>query len=91
MTTSLRFKIGADVRTWTEFEIIDPTPEEIALISLEDDEAVAHLRALYEGESPRLVQHDREVDDDPDLFADYASPAILDVEEVTDASQGGTQ
>lgn len=77
-----RFKIGADIRSWTEFELKDATPEEIAVLELENDDSTALVKALYDSDSPRLIELDTEYDDNPDLMADYASPAILDFEDV---------
>jgi hypothetical protein len=78
---TVRFKVGADIRAWTEFELADATPEEIATLLTEDEDAVALVRALYEAESDRLIELGTEYDDNPDLLADYAHPAVLDVEE----------
>lgn len=74
----LRFKIGADIRSWTEFEVKDPTPEEIEILSREDETSVALAAELDKAE--RLIDGGIEYDDNPDLFADYAEPAVLDVE-----------
>jgi hypothetical protein len=85
MTT--RFKLGTDVRAWVEFEVTDATPEEIEVLSREDDESTALAAAL--DAAGRLVKGDVEYDDGPAYFADYATPAVLDFE-VIEASQVGT-
>lgn len=86
---SVRFKLGADIRSWTEFEVKDATPEEIEILSGDDDAAVALAAALDAAD--RLIDHGIDYDDNPDLFAEYATPAIIDFEVTDEASQVGTE
>jgi hypothetical protein len=87
---TVRFKIGADIRSWTSYEVDDLTPEELDILSRESDESVALVQRLEEAK--RLTWLDMEYDDNPDIFADYASPAVIDVEvdEDTTRSEEGS-
>lgn len=79
-TMPIRFKLGADVRHWIEYELADATELELEVLEQENDESVELARALlHEG---RLVEHGDERDDHPDYFTDSADTAVLDVEVV---------
>jgi hypothetical protein len=77
MTTTVEFILGADIRSWTRFTVVDATDEEADILgSLNTEAAVALAKTLDEAD--RLVWEDMDYDDNPDLFADYASPDVIE-------------
>jgi hypothetical protein len=71
--------IGHDVRTWTHYEVKDATPEEIEILSGEDDAALELARKLDAEE--RLVEVDEHSDDAHDPLGEFSHPAVVDVQE----------
>ena len=68
--------LGSDIRRWTTYTITDLTEQEAATLANNfETAAVELLRQLVRDE--RAVESHYSDDDNPDLFAEYASPAVI--------------
>jgi len=81
--------IGYDRRCWATFQVADPTPEEIAVLSQTDtDEALELARTLEAAD--RLSWVDEQADQNPDYWSEYAHPAVIELTEYTEDTLEGT-
>lgn len=68
--------LGADIRRWITYELKDLTAEEAEVLSHDEGEGTIEL--LHElVEQGRAVESHYHDDDNPDLFAGFANPAVF--------------
>lgn len=77
--------VGANVRHWITFEVIDPTPEELATLEQEDStEALTLASALFDAHRLEYRSSDDEMSGGWSPFEEHREGALVGFEAVSD-------
>lgn len=60
MVTGIKVELGVNVRHWVTFSVTDPTPEEIAILEQDTDEAIALMVKLDADDRLKFESESRE-------------------------------
>lgn len=82
MGTRTEIVVGYDRRCWARFTVKDATPEEIAMLEMEDSTEALVMAAQMDREGRLDYQYENQ-DDSPEFF-DMESSAVIEFEQHED-------
>lgn len=85
MVTAAYVTVGANVRHWITYEVIDPTPEELAILDQEDSaEALALASSLFDAHRLEYRSSEDETNSGWSPFEEHREGAMVGFEAVSD-------